>query len=448
MDIVLSYPNQVFISLFLAFVFGVIATFKPNFAFYAVCLFLPAYILRIRGTVIPTNMLELLIVMTVMGWLGYSLGHRKTHQNSQGTAIYLPDKRFLVGVGLIIIGAFISLAISKNEFFLQGSGIFKGFIIEPIIFSIALYSAVRQKLVNKERIIQMLVWSASVVAIISLFGGFIPALEFWTYDNRLRGFYLSPNHLAMYLAPIIPLAIAQAVSRFASARDLSIRISRSGKGFLALMTLIGLPLAGILLLLIVLFLTKSFGAWLALAAAAITALFIWRKSFNPKVILPGGLILSLIFGFIFREELAGFLLNPERSSWASRFQIWSAALAILKDNPLLGIGLGTFQEYYLAYQKYFSPYLEWAVPQPHNLILAFWLQTGMIGLIGFLWLVINFFARFYKIVKTIPHQSLQHGAGRAAIVCAVVMVLVQGSVDTTIWKNDLATLFFILINLF
>ena len=26
------------------------------------------------------------------------------------------------------------------------------------------------------------------------------------------------------------------------------------------------------------------------------------------------------------------------------------------------------------YQKHFPPYLEWAVPQPHNLYLAFWLQ--------------------------------------------------------------------------
>ncbi len=137
MDISIFYPNHILIALVLTFIFGVIVTFKPAIGFYSVCLFLPVYLLRIRGTAIPTNGLELLLVMTVLGWLGYSLGHKKE--------IYLPDKYFLAGAGLIILGAFISLAVSKNEFFLQGAGVFKGFIIEPIIFSMVLYSAIRQK---------------------------------------------------------------------------------------------------------------------------------------------------------------------------------------------------------------------------------------------------------------------------------------------------------------
>src|SRR3989344_7145765 len=103
MEISIFYPNHILIVLFLTFIFGVIVTFRPAVGFYAVCLLLPAYILRIHGTAIPTNGLELLLVMTVMGWLGYSLGHKKK--------IYLPDKYFLAGAGLIVLGAFISLAV-------------------------------------------------------------------------------------------------------------------------------------------------------------------------------------------------------------------------------------------------------------------------------------------------------------------------------------------------
>ncbi len=423
MDISIFYPNHILIALVLTFIFGVIVTFKPAIGFYSVCLFLPVYLLRIRGTAIPTNGLELLLVMTVLGWLGYSLGHKKE--------IYLPDKYFLAGAGLIILGAFISLAVSKNEFFLQGAGVFKGFIIEPIIFSMVLYSAIRQKVVNKERIIKFLVWSSSIVAIFSLIGALIPSLDFWTYDYRLRGFYLSPNHLAMYLAPLLPFVGYLVYKTKQKERALYFALGAT--------------------VLIVLFLTKSLGAWLGLFIAAIITGVIWRKSLTQKAkktIIPGGAFLSLMFSFIFREEVISFLLNPERSSWASRFQIWNSALAILRDNPLLGIGLGTFQEYYLAYQQYFPQYLEWAVPQPHNVLLAAWLQTGILGLIGFLWLIARFFSKSIKRINlevSLPSEQNRNKYKTAAVTAAVVIILVHGLVDTTIWKNDLAVVFWLLL---
>ena len=72
--------------------------------------------------------------------------------------------------------------------------------------------------------------------------------------------------------------------------------------------------------------------------------------------------------------------------------IWKSAGLMIKNNPLFGIGPGNFQEKYMEYQKYFPPYLEWAVPQPHNIFLAFWLESGLIGLAGFILLLLYFFA--------------------------------------------------------
>jgi len=119
--------------------------------------------------------------------------------------------------------------------------------------------------------------------------------------------------------------------------------------------------------------------------------------------------------------------------------VWQAALKILNNNFILGIGPGMFQEYYLDYQKYFSPYLEWAAPQPHNIFLAFWLQCGIFGLAGFLWLLIRFFKTGFKL-SAIGHRSLVIG-----LMAVMVYILVHGLVDATYWKNDLSVIFWLTV---
>jgi O-antigen ligase len=100
-----------------------------------------------------------------------------------------------------------------------------------------------------------------------------------------------------------------------------------------------------------------------------------------------------------------------------------------------------FQKYYLDYQKYFLPYLEWSVPQPHNIFLAFWLEAGILGLLGFLWLIFLFFKTSIK--KTAIHKNEY-----AIILAAIICILVQGFFEATYWKNDLSAVFWILTGIF
>ena len=110
--------------------------------------------------------------------------------------------------------------------------------------------------------------------------------------------------------------------------------------------------------------------------------------------------------------------------------IWSAAGEIIKDNHVFGIGPGTFQKTYLSYaEKFDEPYLEWAVPQPHNIFLAFYLQTGLIGFVGFLLILYWFFSRKHLRMSPVIANVL------------MIYILIHGLVDTTYWKNDLSVMF-------
>ena len=115
--------------------------------------------------------------------------------------------------------------------------------------------------------------------------------------------------------------------------------------------------------------------------------------------------------------------------------IWKSAFYIIKDHPIIGIGPGMFQKYYLDYQKFFPPYLDWAVPYPHNIFLAFLSQAGVFGFISFLWLIILFFKN--TLLKNAPYFTYISGA--------MIYILSHGLVDTLYWKNDLCIMFWIIL---
>ena len=105
---------------------------------------------------------------------------------------------------------------------------------------------------------------------------------------------------------------------------------------------------------------------------------------------------------------------------------------MLENNWLLGIGPGNFQTIYLDYQKYYPHYLEWAVPHPHSMYLAFWLYGGFLGLVGFLGLAYFFLRDIFKGDKS-PVRLMALGI--------MVYFLIHGVFDTAYFKNDLSLVF-------
>jgi O-antigen ligase len=118
--------------------------------------------------------------------------------------------------------------------------------------------------------------------------------------------------------------------------------------------------------------------------------------------------------------------------------IWEASFKILEDNWFWGVGLGNFQEKYLEYQKYYPPYLEWAVPHPHNLFLAAWLFGGIISFLSFL-LIIALWLRDSVLCE--PAKIFWPAWG------ALLYFIIHGFFDTTFLKNDSALLFWLFLAL-
>lgn len=81
---------------------------------------------------------------------------------------------------------------------------------------------------------------------------------------------------------------------------------------------------------------------------------------------------------------------------------------------------------------------------PHNIILTFWRETGLLGLASFAWIMITGFTQAWKGWRT---DAAGWRPIELGIVLAPVAVVVHGLVDVPYFKNDLSLEFWALMGL-
>jgi O-antigen ligase len=118
------------------------------------------------------------------------------------------------------------------------------------------------------------------------------------------------------------------------------------------------------------------------------------------------------------------LLSINLSNTTGRLQIWQDSLELLKDHWLLGVGPGHYKVHISAYLEEIPkvPYLfQWdensgrgIYPfRPHNDYLQNWIELGLFGLLGMLWL----FAAIARIAtRGIGRAALAGDRGRALLI--------------------------------
>ena len=336
------------------------------------------------------------------------------------------DPWALRGILLILFG--ITASFLLNPFSLTGLGMLKSWLFFPVL---AFFLFHRLSLESFGRVPYLVAWLVACI-ILASFSGASFLSQMLTFDGRLFFPYNSPNFLAVMVAPGMLLSAFFFL-------EFSRKQKRSFWNLLCLLLFLFFSC--------VLFGTRSYGTWIA---TGVSLLFLLGMSFWEKkkkfFWLSVGSIIVLVLGVLFVESGSAkwhsLITFDERSSASSRIMIWNSAVRIGTEHPFFGIGIGRFQEEYLGHQKYFPPYLEWAVPQPHNIFLAFWLQGGVLGLIGFLVLL---WRSFLLLFQDIRKRNAETFYTSIFLFSALLFFVVYGLFDTPYFKNDLAFLFWALI---
>lgn len=187
-----------------------------------------------------------------------------------------------------------------------------------------------------------------------------------------------------------------------------------------------LSLVVVLIGLLTLFLTQTL-AGLAGVLVAILFLLVWKNRWF-LLIIPFGLIGILIGLFVAgSSQVIQYLLstnNPIGIAVTLRLDIWSRAIAMIRDMPYTGIGLNTFP---VILSNFYPGYLLGPEPHAHNLILQTALDLGLPGLIAFIWLIAVWMYvvwRKYRVIENPEYRILLLG-----LVAGILAYLTHGFMD-------------------
>ncbi|MDD3296601.1 MAG: O-antigen ligase family protein [Candidatus Omnitrophica bacterium] len=178
--------------------------------------------------------------------------------------------------------------------------------------------------------------------------------------------------------------------------------------------------------------TYSRGAWLSfLMVSFFLAVFFTNKRIRAT---------SLVFLLVFTLGIASLPAIRERFAYifqiggdTDRFRVWSAAILMFKASPLFGQGLGTFMDYI---NKYGSQYL--VAQYAHNCYLQILAETGIAGLLSFLWFLGELMFRgYYKLKKTFNFLFI-------GLFCGILAFLVHSFFDTQLFSLKLSVLFWVM----
>jgi O-antigen ligase len=380
------------------------------FAFLAVFL-IPFYIFRFSIFSIPTNIFELAVILLLLATSSSLLAAKsKLHLGSPWLILFL-------------FSALISIFFAADK--TQALGIFKGWFLVPAIFYLCLINLFSRE--TAKQLLWPLFASLFLVVAWSLLQAF-GAIELLFYQKgdpglatyltlinfRLFGPFESPNYLAMYLVSTLFLS-------------LPLLLEAKKKNLVAFILILSVLMLGA----ITLYFTASRAGMLAFAFGwFLIAVFKFKKE---KLLALGAFLFSLI---VFCSIFIGTNFGGRGESNASRIDIYNYSFQMVKEAPIFGIGLGEFHNRITnlsAGNDYFiQNTLSYAL-HPHNLLLALWLNLGILGLISFAGLT------YFHLLKQQTTPML------CAPLAALSAILIHGLFDTTYFKNDLSAVFFLIL---
>lgn len=416
---------NIFLIVIFAVVFLGLTLKKFEWGVFLLFLLLPSYLLRLHLGPIPSTFLEI-IVLTVSGI--YIFKNKKIFF-SFFKLFFQKNKILSIGTLLFLVGATIGIFASVDVE--KALGEWRAFYVEPILLFFVL-SSYFDSLKNKEKIRKILNYLllplllsgfvTSFLAIYQHFTGWLVPDAFWANRNtyRVTAWYGFPNAVGLFLAPLIPLTFFLIKNSWKQRTEHIPRVTL----VLSLLYLVTTPFA--------LVFAKGSGPIIGVLGGIGFLLLNYKKTRLPAICLG---VIGVIGLFLLPTQnlLKQELLFQDRSAQL-RLDMWHETKKLLQDRPILGSGIASYEERILPYRQ--DRQIE-VFHHPHNIFLTLWVNTGLIGLLGFIGIIISCALVFIRDKE--PETKF--------FLSSMVVVLVMGLVDSPYIKNDLAILFWVIVYL-
>ncbi len=382
-----------------------------------VLVFLPTYVVRFSVGPLPTTLLEVIFLSLFFVWGAEKIYYRREGQPRDASrspigALRAPIILFLLAsIPAILIAPDLRAAL----------GLWRAYIIEPLLFFVIVLDIVRRGWSTFLRdTTAALAVSATVVSIIGIAQWFFPAGIFgffaipnpyWAAEatRRVTSVFGFPNAVGLFLAPLVVFFVARA---FAFVQHRAMRVALVIVAILATTAIV---------------LARSEGALIALDAGLFTLGVLHVRTRRVTIIVA--IIAATVFLAI-PTTRTYFLDRAQLKSESGPVRLlqWRETVAMLRDRPILGAG---FSGYPTTVAPYHTAEGIEIYQYPHNIVLNFWSEMGVFGAVAFGWIIIALLRMAF----------VRRDATGTMVIAMLVVILVHGIVDVPYFKNDLAMFF-------
>ena len=257
-------------------------------------------------------------------------------------------------------------------------------------------------LISKQRLQMTLTWLA-VLGIVSLLGS-------------LLSFEMLSLHLGRLSVTrdVNPIAFARSLGFGSIAALLYWGYSRKGNAAVILM---------VIMTIVVIVLTGSRGPFLGFFFALVFFFLAWnRKPSRIVWSLLGLLVVLFLIILVMPSDFWAMRITSlaANATIMQRFTLWSRAIDLIAQNPIFGIGLG-------SYDAYIGYNIHW----PHNIFLEIWLEVGLIAVLLFGWFIVDAIVTGWRQRKKTTDMQLRRIASVALSLLVMSLVVAQFSGDMT-----------------
>ena len=466
----------------LSAVFFIIALKRTDLAVISLPFFFPLYLYKISFNGVPLTLIEVFIYAAFLAFLirFFYDQIKKRHIADFFANIkvdFLKENffnakilKYAIPVLLIMAGAGLSFFATPDVIrMLDGDnfeskrvalGILKGWILNPILFFLLLIIVIKKE----KSLLTLINCYAASAFMLSLWAIFQIATSIYiTPDGRASGPFESANYLALYIAPAVfytMIRIKEIIFPVAFLEKYSLwkLPFRRGKFPIEKPETI-VFLVGFFVFFIALLFTKSYAALIAVIAASLfyfgleyIQYYMGKKgkSFPWKLIALFIVLIGVVSYAVYNIDpykWQSMFLFDERNSTSVRVEVYTISINLIEENPIFGIGMGNFPAMYQTQAERILGHMPYELNMlhPHNLFLAAWLNIGVFGLVGLIWIIILCFISVIPYLMDFANKKITDKHKLKVIGFSMMIIIVaHGLFDTPFFKNDLALLFWVI----
>jgi hypothetical protein len=141
---------------------------------------------------------------------------------------------------------------------------------------------------------------------------------------------------------------------------------------------------------------------------------------------------------LYKDELSNIFWNRS-ATWVWRLGVWEDSLKMVRERPIAGHGLNTYMRLFQDYRRKTSTGAIFSPTYAHNCYLQLMVETGWLGLLAFLWIIMKIFQSVIvsikkKIIQDPDLQFLSIG-----LVSGIFAFFVHSFVDTNFYSLQLSS---------